>query len=138
MSIDLVRRLYDAFNARDVAALRDLCHPEVELYALTASLAGREGPYRGHDGVVAYLGDVGRVWEEMEATPRQVRMHGDEIFIIGRLYARSPALGVRDLPVAWTWSLRDGRFFRGEVHEDPRRAALRAGWLSPPEPSRPG
>ena len=131
MPIELIPSLFEAFNARDEERLRDLTDPEFVWDAPTAAMVGREGPYRGHDGLREYLDDVGTLWEEMRATPIQVRMRGEEVFVVGRLYARGSNLGIRDLPVAWSLKLHSRRFIYGEVHEDPRRAALATGWLRP-------
>lgn len=129
MPIELIPRLFLAFNARDEAELTELSDPEIVWDAPTAALAGREGPYRGHAGLRDYIEDVGKLWDEMRATPIQVRMRGEDVFVVGRLYARGSELGIRDLPVAWSIRLRNRLFIYGEVHEDPRRAALEAGWL---------
>ena len=131
MAIDLIPSLFNAFNARDEERLRELADPEFVWDAPTAALAGRDGPYRGYAGLREYLEDVDKLWDEMKATPIQVRMRGDDIFVVGRLYARGMSLGIRDLPVAWSLTARDRRFVSGRVHEDPRRAALAAGWLRP-------
>jgi len=131
MPIELIPRLFLAFNARDEAELVELSDPEIVWDAPTAALAGREGPYRGHAGLRDYIEDVGKLWDEMRATPIQVRMRGEDVFVVGRLYARGSELGIRDLPVAWSIRLRNRLFIYGEVHEDPRRAALEAGWLRP-------
>jgi hypothetical protein len=129
--IDLIPRLFTAFNERDETELAELTDPEIVWDAPTAAQAGREGPYRGHQGLHEYLEDVENLWDEMRATPVQVRMRGEEIFAVGRLYARGGLLGIRDLPVAWSWTLRNRLFLAGTVHEDPRRAALETGWLKP-------
>src|SRR5688500_17562076 len=128
MPIALIPSLFEAFNERDEERLRDLADPEFVWDAPTAAMAGRDGPYRGYAGLHDYLTDVGDLWEEMRATPIQVRMRGDDVFVVGRLYARGSKLGIRDLPVAWSLTLLNRRFVYGEVHEDPRRAALAAGW----------
>lgn len=131
MPIELTPSLFEAFNERNEERLKELTDPEIVWNAPTGAMAGREGPYRGHAGLRDYLDDVETLWAEMKATPVQVRMRGEEVFVVGRLYARSSSLGIRDLPVAWSLKLRNRRFVYGEVHEDPRRAALAAGWLRP-------
>ena len=136
MPIELIPKLYAALNQRDEGALVPMWDPDLAWISPTAGLAGRDGPYRGHQGLREYLDDVDRFWDEMRSTPSQVRMRGQEVFVLGRLYARGTALGIRDLPVAWTWVLRDRRIVRGQVHEDPGRAALEAGWLGPEPPLR--
>ena len=131
MPIELIPSLFEAFNDRDEERLQELTDPEIVWDAPTAAMAGRDGPYRGHKGLHLYLNDVDSLWEEMRATPIQVRMRGEDIFAVGRLYARGRNLGIRDLPVAWSLTLVNRRFTHGAVHEDPRRAALAAGWLRP-------
>ena len=131
MPIALIPSLFEAFNDRDEERLRELADPEFVWNAPTAALAGRKGPYTGYAGLRDYLTDVESLWDEMKATPIQVRMRGDDVFVVGRLYARGMELGIRDLPVAWSLTLRERRFVAGQVHEDPRRAALAAGWLRP-------
>ena len=131
MPIELIPGLFDAFNARDEATLIEASEPDVVWDAPTAAMAGRVGPYRGHAGLREYLTDVEALWTEMKATPVQVRMRGEDVFVVGRLYARGRNRGIRDLPVAWSLTMRDRRLVYGTVHEDPRRAALAAGWLRP-------
>jgi ketosteroid isomerase-like protein len=131
MPITLIPSLFEAFNNRDEALLMRLADPDIVWDAPTAAMAGREGPYCGHDGLRDYLDDIDRLWEEMRATPVQVRMRGADVFVVGRLYARGRNLGIRDLPVAWSLTVASERCTYGVVHEDPRRAALAAGWLRP-------
>ena len=79
-------------------------------------------PYVGKEGLSAYLSDVATVWEELLITPKQVEQRGDSLLVQGRVYLRSRALGIRDMPTAWIWDLRDGRFIRGRVFVDPEEA----------------
>jgi ketosteroid isomerase-like protein len=57
--------------------------------------------------------------------PKQIERQGDFLLVYGRVYLRSRDLGIRDMPAAWIWETRDGRFVRGEVFADPEQAALR-------------
>jgi ketosteroid isomerase-like protein len=118
-----VERLFDAFNRRDAAEIVALCHEEMEFFAVTAEEVGRSDPYVGSDGLRAYLDDVATVWEELLITPKQVEQRQDgSLLVHGRVYLRSRALGIRDMPTAWIWDLRDGRFVRGQVFVDPEEA----------------
>jgi ketosteroid isomerase-like protein len=118
----LVGRLFSAFNQRDAAAIVELCSPQMEFYAVTAEEAGRAAPYVGPDGLHDYLTDVERIWEELLITPSRVEARGDCLLVLGRVYVRSRELGIRDMPVAWIWWLREGLFVRGEVFADPENA----------------
>lgn len=122
----LVKRLYECFNRRDEACMVALCDESMEFFpVVTAGAVGREAPYRGKAGLRDYLADVAEVWEELQISPAEVEARGDALLVRGRVYARSRELGIRDVPVAWIWQLRDGRFVRGEVFPDPEQATAR-------------
>lgn len=115
----LVEALYEAFNRRDVEAIAGLCDAEMEFFPATAEYVGRASPYRGRAGLAEYLQDVAAVWEELLITVNSVRRSGDRLLVGGRVYGRSREFGIRDIPVAWSWKLRDGLIVRGEVLSDP-------------------
>jgi ketosteroid isomerase-like protein len=122
----LVERLYDCFNRREESCIVELCDEEMEFFpVVTAEALGRRAPYSGSGGLHDYLADVAKVWEELQITPGAVEQRGDCLLVRGRVYARSRELGIRDLPVAWIWEVRDGRFIRGEVFPDPDQAVAR-------------
>lgn len=121
----LVGRLFHAFNQRDAETIVALCSNEMEFVAVTAEEAGRQSPYSGSQGLRDYLADVERIWEELLITPSRVERRDDQLLVIGRVYVRSRELGIRDMPVAWIWRLRDGLFVRGEVFTDPEAAVAR-------------
>jgi ketosteroid isomerase-like protein len=121
-SQQLVERLFDAFNRRDAATIVDLCDDRMEFFAVTAEEAGRTNPYVGKEGLSSYLEDVARIWEELLITPTEVEQQGDSLIVRGRVYLRSRALGIRDMPAAWIWDLHEGRFIRGRAFADPEDA----------------
>ncbi|HST68932.1 MAG TPA: SpoIIE family protein phosphatase [Solirubrobacterales bacterium] len=121
-----VERLYEAFNCRDAEAITELCDERMGFFPIgTAEEIGRDAPYTGPEGLREYLGDVERAWDELQITPKVVERHGSSLLVRGRAYARSRALGIRDMPVAWIWDLADGKFTRGEVFRDPEEAVRR-------------
>ena len=122
----LVERLFDAFNRRDSDEIVAVCDQRLEFFpVVTAEAVGRNAPYVGPSGLHDYLADVAEVWEELRIAPSELRRRGDTLLVRGRVYARSRELGIRDLPVAWIWEVRDGRFVRGEVFPDPEQAVAR-------------
>lgn len=122
----LVERLFECFNRRDRECLTELCDERMEFFPVaTAEAVGREAPYSGQAGLREYLADVAEAWEELRISPGEVEVEGETILVRGRVYARSRELGIRDLPVAWIWQLRAGRFARGEVFLDPVQGAAR-------------
>jgi serine phosphatase RsbU (regulator of sigma subunit)/ketosteroid isomerase-like protein len=122
----LVESLYDSFNRRDQAGIVAVCDERMEFFPFgTAEAIGRNAPYVGPDGLQEYMADVARVWEELLITPNELERRGDRLLVRGRIYARSRDLGIRDVPIAWVWGVRDGRFVHGEVFPDPTQAAAR-------------
>jgi ketosteroid isomerase-like protein len=122
----LVKRLFEAFNRRDVAEIAAVCDDEMEFFPeATAEVVGRSASYVGRVGLRDYMADTARVWEELLITPGDLERRGESLLVRGRVYARSRELGIRDLPVAWVWQVRDGRFVRGQVFFDAEEAAER-------------
>jgi serine phosphatase RsbU (regulator of sigma subunit)/ketosteroid isomerase-like protein len=123
---DLVERLFDAFNRRDIEAITELCDPALDFFPVgTAEAVGRTAPYIGPEGLRAYLNDIEQAWEDLQINPKVVERRGGSLLVRGRVYVRGRELGIRDMPAAWIWDVADGRFVRGEVFRDPEQAALR-------------
>lgn len=123
---EMVERLYAAFNGRHPEEIVALCDDSMGFFPVgTAEQLGRTAPYVGPEGLREYMGDVEKAWDELLITPKVVESHGRSLLVRGRVYARSRALGIRDMPVAWIWDVEDGRFVRGEVFRDPEDAVSR-------------
>ena len=119
----MVQRLHECFNRRDEACIVELCDDSMEFFpVVTAGAVGREAPYRGRTGLRDYLGDVAEAWEELQIAMDVAEVRGERVLVRGRVYARSRELGIRNLPVAWIWEMRGGRFTRGAVFPDPDQA----------------
>jgi ketosteroid isomerase-like protein len=132
---DIVRKAFDAFSRRDAAALIALSDPDIVFRPPTGRLAGRDEPYRGHEGLRAYLADVGRVWQELRSEPDEYVELGDRVLCTGRVYAWGVGRVV-DAPAGWVWRLREGRLIEGTVYET-RRAAYEAAGVPWPPPGGP-
>ena len=128
---DMVRRAFDAFSRRDAAALIALADPDIVFRPPTGRLAGRDEPYRGHEGLREYLIDVGRVWQELRSEPDEYVELGDRVLCTGRVYAWGVGR-VIDAPAGWVWRLRDGRLLEGTVYETRRAAYEAVGLPWPP------
>src|SRR3954465_1397732 len=103
---DIVRRVFDAFTRRDVEALLALCDREIVFVPPTGRLAGRDEPYRGHEGLRTYMADVARVWQELRSEPDEYVELDDRVLCTGRVYAWGVGR-VIDAPAGWVW--RGGR-----------------------------
>jgi ketosteroid isomerase-like protein len=130
---DIVRDVFDAFTRRDVDALLDLCDPEIVFTPPTGRLAGRNEPYRGHDGLRTYLADVARLWQDLRSEPDEYIELDDRVLCTGRVYAWGVGR-VIDAPAGWVWRIRDGLVVEGDVYETRRAAYEAVGMAWPPRP----
>jgi ketosteroid isomerase-like protein len=125
-NVEIVRRLLDAFNDRDLDAMLAATHPEAELQSLRAQLEGRA--YRGHEGVRQMLADFDEDWEFVQMHAEEFREAGDRVVALGRLRARGRASGVDlDVPIGFVWTLRDGMVVRGTTFSEQAEAIRAAG-----------
>ena len=104
--VEIVTAAFDAFARRDVPAMLERCHPDFVLRSFaTAQRAERTAPYRGHEGVHAYLRDVATIWEELTLTPLTFRHAQESVIGFGRVEGRRP--GERVLgSIMWVVRLR--------------------------------
>ena len=105
--IAVVRSILDAFARRDVEAMLPLVSAGCELHLETARAAGRDGPYRGHDGVRLYFGDVARLWDELVLHADDIRAIPGSVIVIGHVTGRREGREVRRSAV-WTWRVENG------------------------------
>jgi ketosteroid isomerase-like protein len=131
---EIVRKVFAAFSRRDVDALLALCDPEIVFVPPTGRLAGRDEPYRGHEGLRTYMADVARVWQELRSEPDEyIEIDDDRVLCTGRVYAWGVGR-VIDAPAGWVWRVRDGLVVEGRVYETRRAAYEAVGRAWPPRP----
>jgi ketosteroid isomerase-like protein len=112
-NVEIVRRLVDAWNRRDLEALVDLGDPEVSF--VNSPTAVEPGTRRGIDEVAAA---IRQQWEVLDARWEvdQVFDRGDEIILLGRLSTGMPDSDARIAePLLVSYRLRDGTLIRAEI-----------------------
>ncbi|MDX6632929.1 MAG: hypothetical protein QOG26_934 [Solirubrobacterales bacterium] len=120
--VSLARAAYAAFADRDVDRLAELCHPEVELFTVTAVIAGHPGPYVGRVGLAQYVSEVDEVWDDIELTPTEfLEVSNDRIMVLGRVRARRETTIV-DSPNAWLWEFEGELVRRVRLYSDVQEA----------------
>jgi ketosteroid isomerase-like protein len=125
----VVKAVFAAFAERDLEGVLDVIDPEMEFTPVTADLAGRTEPYRGHEGMREYFRDVAVVWDDLRLNPREFREVGDSILVTGRVTAHSPSRIVEG-STGWVFRVRDGRVVYGRVYAsagDAERAVMGGG-----------
>ncbi len=113
-NVEIVRRMYDAWNRRDEEQLLALSDPEVEY--VNSPTAVEPGTRRGTNEAVA----VARMQWDMLPDSRleidRIFDRGEEIVVLSRLSRRMPEGDARieDRGLA-SWTIRDGKVVRTEV-----------------------
>ena len=98
---DAVREIMDRFNDRRLDALPELVHPDVEIIAQSSRFAG--APFRGHEGLRAWLGESLDVFDEWSVSLDEVEeLPADRVLAVGAVHMRGRESGATvDMPCAW-------------------------------------
>jgi ketosteroid isomerase-like protein len=121
-NLEVVRRSFDAFNARDVDQLVGLFDSDCEWLPFRAQLEG-SGIYRGHEGVRRFVRDMDEDWEAYRIEPLEFHEHGERIAVTGRVRARGRGGSVDiDLLAGFAFEVRSGRVRRLTSHSNPAAA----------------
>jgi ketosteroid isomerase-like protein len=87
-NVELVRRAFDAFNARDRDAFLGLMDPEIRI---ESRLVAVEGGYHGHDGCRRWWDDFLEVFPDYSIKLEETRDLGDAT--LSRFHARAHGAG---------------------------------------------
>ena len=128
-NVEVVRRVSDAYNRRDVEAMLDELHPEIEWYPwLQVQLGGGATVYQGHDGVRDGVRDGEDAFSEVRAELSEVRDLGDRAVAIGHLRGRGKESGaLTESELAWIVEFQGGKVIRVREYLDPKEAFEAAG-----------
>jgi ketosteroid isomerase-like protein len=86
-NVELHRRAFRAFNARDVEAFIAVCNPEIEFHSTFAAVGGAR--YKGHDGLRKWHRDLEDAWGEgIRVEPDAYFDCGEQTLTFGVLYGR--------------------------------------------------
>jgi ketosteroid isomerase-like protein len=105
---EIVRRVHEAFNARDMEALLALHHPNVEVVVLRSEI---EGPYRGHDGLRRMAAEIFELAPDFEMRIDEIREHGNRVLVLGHQHATVGGVAT-DRLLAEVYELEAGKVTR--------------------------
>ena len=113
--VEIVRRQYAAFAARDWAALADLWHPDVE-YETLKSAPGVSGCYHGVQETTAFFDSWSGLYAEFRVEATEIVDAGDHVAVAERHSARGlkgseATAWVQDF-FACLISFREGKIWR--------------------------
>jgi uncharacterized protein len=125
-NVEVVRSLFEAWNAGDLDGVTAFLDPELEFIPLRSQLD--QSPYRGPEGIRQFARDAEEEWEFVRVIPEEIRDLGDEVLVLGRFDARGRASGMDlSFPVAWIVRLRDGKVLYVRTYSDPAEALEAVG-----------
>ncbi|GII29071.1 nuclear transport factor 2 family protein [Planotetraspora mira] len=115
-NVEIIRRLYDAFETHDFNVIAELFDPDVEIYQ--SELLPWGGDYKGHDGAVTFFtGLLQHI--DSKVTVEQIVEAGDRVVEVGRTVGTTTNGSVPfDVPEVHVWQVRDGRIVRMESYVD--------------------
>ncbi len=109
-NVEIVRRLYDAFNAGDLEATLDLTAPENEFHP-SGIFMDTERTYRGREGYSEFWHTFREAWETITVNVERIEDLGEQVLVLGTFHGRGHGSGVGvTREAAWLVTLRDGLF----------------------------
>jgi ketosteroid isomerase-like protein len=124
-NIHVVRELFDAFAARDVARMTLLVDRGVMIEPLSTAVE-RRTPYLGVGGLRRYLKDLDATWEKFEISIEEFRADRDHVVASGRIHAQHPNL-IADDPAGFAFKLRDSKLVWAKVYRSAEEASAATG-----------
>jgi ketosteroid isomerase-like protein len=108
-NVEVVRRVYAAFAARDWEALADLCHPDLDYETLGAA----PGRLHGFRTITDFFDTWAGLYGEFRVEAEEIVEAGDQVVAVERHAARgvkgSEAEGMVGHSFACLFSFRDGK-----------------------------
>jgi ketosteroid isomerase-like protein len=109
-SVELVRRVYIAWQEGDLEELLLLVDREVAWSPALRFLEEGERPAVGHQGLRRWFRRIRITYRSLRAVPETFEDHGSRVLVLGRLVGASRlAEGDLDVRVSWVWTVRAGR-----------------------------
>lgn len=117
-NVEVIRRLFDAFNRQDAKAAGELWTIDGEWWPAFIGGGLVEGAvFRGHDGLVAFVEMQPETWESVVAEPVEIRELGDRVLVKVHLRAVGRASGIPVDRITWNvFELRDAKVATGRVY----------------------
>lgn len=124
-NVELVRRLLEALERRDAAALMQIADRGIVFEPLSTEVQQRT-PYLGRPGLRRYLQDLEDTWDELRVAMHEFASRDDYVVALGRIRGvRGPH--VAEGTAGMVWRVRDGMAVWGKVYSTENEALRAAG-----------
>lgn len=108
-NLEIIERLFDAFNEEGVDGALRLIHPDFEV-TTPPELASEPDTYRGHEGVRRWFDSFDEVMDEIRWDAHDFREVEEKVLVEFTLRARGKTSGLDfGQDAVMVWELRDGK-----------------------------
>jgi ketosteroid isomerase-like protein len=122
-SVELVRRVYIAWQEGDLEELLLLVDREVAWSPVLRFLEEGERPAVGHQGLRRWFRRIRITYRSLRAVPETFEDHGSRVLVLGRLVGVSRLEeGDLDVRVSWVWTVRAGHVVEMKAFLEERSA----------------
>jgi len=127
-NVEIVKRVIDGFNERDVDAILQCVNPDLEWFPAIAVTLGGDA-LRGREGIESYVHEITDTWREYRVVAQDFRVTGNEqVLVLSRVEARGAGSGgLVDEPMGQIYDLHDGKISRVRTYLDHGEALQAAG-----------
>ncbi len=125
-NVKAVKRLHDAFNARDLDGFAETTTPDFEWSPSMVAIEGET--FRGREGIETYFDRMIDAWDEFRVVAGEFRDLGERVLWSGRLDGRGRLSGAPvSAPLDILYDLRGGGITRMHSYLDHAEALKAAG-----------
>ena len=128
-NVDLIRGIYDAFAAGDIAGVVGRMSPDIVWNEAENFIYADGNPYRGPEAILGgVFARIGAEWDGFAAIPEEIIDGGDTVIALGRYRGTYKATGrPLDAQLVHVWRVADGKAAAFQQYTDTLQAARAAG-----------
>ncbi len=120
--VDLVRRVYVAWEEGDVEQVLSLVDPQVSWSPVLRFLEGERAAV-GREDLRRWFRHIRITYRSLRPVAERFEDHGDRVLVLGRLVGASRLKeGDLDVAVAWIWTVDAGLVSAMEAYREERTA----------------
>jgi uncharacterized protein len=127
-NVEIVRRLFEAFNRHDLQALAELSHQDVEFISVV-TVEAEAATFRGPDTWASYFAAMDQTWADWRAEDFQVLDAGDDrVVCVFRITGSGKQSGVPvERAVGVAYRIRQRKVWRMRSYLNPAEALEAVG-----------
>jgi ketosteroid isomerase-like protein len=128
-NVDLVRGIYDAFAAGDIAGVVARMSPDIVWNEAENFPCADRSPYRGPDAILAgVFGRIAAEWDGFAALPEELLDAGDTVVALGRYRGTCKATGrSMNAQMVHVWRVDGGKAAAFQQYADTLQVARATG-----------